>query len=509
MTLVSVALEEYPLFSKEGGKVEQNPQDWWLALCKATHQVMKKVGACPSDVISMTFCTQMQAFVPVDKAGNALTPAMSYMDMRGAHLMKGVMQAGWPRFCGLNVSKVLKCLYKTGVAPISSKDPVWKYLWFKHHCPELYKKLYKWYDVKEYLLHRATGSAKMSFDSAFGTLLLGSGREKNTWSKSVINLLGVDINHMPALCQSTEVIGNLQVAAAKELGLTTDTKVFAGGGDATLTTIGAGCVKPGDTHIYVGTSGWVSTLTQNRTTDVFNRVASVTGAQPDVYNYFAEQETSGACLKWVRDHLALDEVTVFLNDLSEDDMAKKTHLLYEYMNQIVEETPVSAKGVIFTPWLRGNRCPFEDENVQGMFFNLGINTGKRMLIRAVLEGVAFHKRWMLDVIKKKVNVSDDIIFVGGGAKSKVWGQILADVLQRQIKVPYDPQCAGALGGAVVCAIGSGLVNSYEQAAKLINIENTFKPQPDNKIIYDKIFYVFKRLYKNNRKMFELLNKDVS
>lgn len=508
LVLIASAYEEYPLYAGKGGKFEQQPEDWWRAICNATKQVMRQSGISPAQLSGMIFCTQMQAFIAVDREGKALCPAMNYMDMRGASFMKEVMEKGWPRISNINAFKLFRCLHLTGAAPLSAKDSVWKYLWFKKNCPESYNKMFKWYDVKEYLLHYVTGRAQMSLDSAFGTLMLRTRHKNNTWAEPLLRMLGVNRQHMPDLCRSIDVVGGLGETAAKELGLCPGIKVFAGGGDAALTPIGAGCVQSGDGHIYIGTSGWVSVVTQKRTTDVFRRLASITGVQPGFYNYFAEHETSGACLKWVRDHLALDEVDLFLNDVQIADIQKRIHMLYGHMNKIVETTPVGADGVIFTPWLCGNRCPFEDDYARGMFFNIGINTGKRLLIRSVLEGIAFHQRWMVEAIEKKVKMKATLRFVGGGAKSVVWGQIISDVLQRPIEIPFNPQYASASGAAMICAVGLGLITHFDQISERVKIEHTFYPQIKNKPIYDKNYQVFRTLYKNNKKAFMMLNGNV-
>ena len=196
------------------------------------------------------------------------------------------------------------------------------------------------------------------------------------------------------------MVGGLTEKAANELGLVKGTPVFGGGGDITFVNIGAGCTRPGDTHIYVGTSGWVSTYLDYQTVDIHAMIAGVMSAKHGYYNYSAELKTAGKCFEWAMDHLVLDEIG---------------------------KVPPGANGVIFTPWLHGNRSPFEDSNVGGMFFNIRIDNDKRDMIRAVLEGICYHLRWLLECIMKKVKTSDPIRFVGGGALSPVTCQMLADI----------------------------------------------------------------------------------
>jgi xylulokinase len=288
------------------------------------------------------------------------------------------------------------------------------------------------------------------------------------------------------------------------MGLNQGTPVFGGGGDVTCVAIGAGCTADNSIHIYVGTSGWVVANVGKRMVDINNFIASILGAIPGRYNYIAEQETSGLCLQWVRDHLALDEIGLYLQEHG----AEKTWLpgaVYDLLNDTVRETPPGAGGVIFTPWLHGNRAPFEDPYARAMFFNLGINSGKRMMVRAVLEGVAYHKRWMLEAVEKRVPRQPTVRFVGGGAKSEVWCQIMADVTGRQIETIENPQDAGALGAALIGGIGLGAIPSFTTACSFIPIKKTYSPRREHQKTYDTGFAVFKKLYAQNKKLFRALN----
>ncbi len=179
--------------------------------------------------------------------------------------------------------------------------------------------------------------------------------------------------------------------------------------------------------------------------------------------------------------------------------------LYEYMTHVIDTIPAGSGGVIFTPWLYGNRCPFEDPNARGMFFNIGLETGKTELIRAVVEGVCMHMRWFIETQNKKVKTSDVLRFVGGGALSDVTSQILADCTGCTVETVSSPQNVGAVGAAVVTAVGLGLIDSISQAKPLIPAIKTFRPNPANKAAYDKNYEVYKALYKANKELFKKLN----
>ncbi|MDR3552144.1 MAG: FGGY-family carbohydrate kinase, partial [Clostridia bacterium] len=235
-------------------------------------------------------------------------------------------------------------------------------------------------------------------------------------------------------------------------------------------------------------------------------IASIVGASPGRFNYFAELETAGKCLEWVKDHLALDEIGIYLEKRHVTDSREAVYTsLYEYMMHAVADVPAGSHGVLFTPWLHGNRCPFEDPNARGMFFNIGIETGKTDLIRAVLEGVCYHLRWMVEAQARKVAPSDTIRFVGGGALSPVTCQILADMLGRRVETVSNPQNVGAVGAAVIAAVGLGAVAGIEEAGDLIPPSAVYLPKSENKAVYDRYFTVFKSLYKMNRESFAALN----
>lgn len=319
-------------------------------------------------------------------------------------------------------------------------------------------------------------------------------------------MYGVNPEHLPEVIDSTEQAGVLTEKAAKDLGLMSDIPVYGGGGDATLIGVGAGCIDVGDTHIYCGTSGWVNTVLDKQVVDVFSMIASIIGAEAGKYNYFAEMETAGKCFDWVKDHLVLDEIGIYLRKTNVAESTESVYeSLYDYMSETISRIGPGAGGVIFTPWLHGNRCPFEDPKAAGMFFNVKLEAGKTELIRAVLEGLCFHLRWMLEAQEKKVKTSQTIRFVGGGALSAVTCQILADITGRVIETVEASKDVGAVGAAMLVAVGKGALPGMAAIKDFIPVKNRYIPSENNKEIYDKNYEVFKRLYKTNKKSFAMLN----
>lgn len=492
--LLGYAGKNYPLYILENGGAEQDGDDWWEAMCQTTREVLQSTGIAPEKIEGISFCSQMQGLVLVDKDGIPVHRPMSYMDQRAKEEIKKGIAHGI-QIAGANIIKLIKSLQITGAVSGSVKDPVWKYKWVQAHEPENFARACCWLDVKDYLISRCTGRFTMTQDSAFATLLYDTRKGHRGWSKTICDMLGVNMDHLPEIIQSTDCVGGLTAKAAAELGLREGTGVYGGGGDSSLIGLGAGCVAPGDTHIYWGTSGWVITVTEKQMVDVTAMIAAIVGAQPDKFNYFAEMETAGKCLEWAKTHLAEDELDYY------GEKASPEGNTYAILTRAAESVSPGAGGVIFTPWLHGNRCPFEDPHASGMFFGLKLDTTKAQMVRAVLEGVCYHLRWMLESQDKKLKTADPIRFVGGGARSPEVAQMLADITGRRIETVESPQNVGSVGAAAVMAVGMGVIPSLASVQSFIRVTDTYVPNMENHAQYNHYYKIFRKLYASNRKLY--------
>lgn len=500
------SLRDYELTLLPHGGAEQDPEDWWRAMRDTTREILAATGIGPESIDAVSFCTQMQGVVLVDRDGEPVRPAMSYMDQRGGVQRERGLGRGL-RVAGMNLFKLLYSLRVTGAVSASVKDPLWKYKWVEEHEPDVFHRVYKWLDVKEYLLLKATDRFCMTEDSANVTFLYDSRPGRRRWSLRLCRLFGVDPGHLPEVILPSDTAGTLTARAADELGLTAGIPVFGGGGDATIFPLGAGCSRPGDLHVYMGTSGWVSRVVRKRHLDLGRMIASILGARPGYYNYFAEQETAGKCLDWFSRHVALDEIGVYLRKVPvESDPENRYRSLIEYLQEVIAETEPGSGGVIFTPWLHGNRSPFEDPFARGIFFNLGIETGKKELLRAVVEGVCYHTRWMLEGVERRGGAAEKLRFVGGGALSDAVSRILADITGRTVEAVENPQNAGAMGAAALAGISLGLIPSFDYLGELIPVRRRFEPDETNRSRYDHHYRVFKGLYRRNRRAFADMNR---
>lgn len=505
LVLRAAASRRLTLDSGVDGRAEQNPEEWWEALISSLPEVLSASGIAPSAIGGITFCAQMQCLVLVDKAGKAVRPALSYLDSRATSRRAALTAAG-PRVADIGIGLILPWLLVSGGVAASAKDPLWKYLRVMDEEPEAFCRVHAWLDAKDFLTARCTGRFTMSADSAFGTLLVDTRNSAVKWSPWLLRRFGIKSEHMPEIVSPADRVGGLVAEAARELGLPEGIAVFAGGGDASLIGVGAGAVAVGSTHVYVGTSGWVSTVSDRRLVDTDAMMATVPGPVAGRYAYFGEQETSGKCLEWVRDHLALDEIGVYLEKrilptgLDEEDKS-----LIDYLTKSIAEIPAGSGGLLFAPWLHGSRSPFEDPYVRGMFFNLSLETGKRQMIRSVVEGLAYNKRLLLEAQERKIETSPVLRFAGGGALSDETCRILADVTGRSVEPVEDPQNAGAAGAALVAACGLGSFPDLDAAASTVRVRGRFEPNPVNRDAHERNYRVFRDLYKATGPLFRRLN----
>lgn len=496
---------DYDLYVLDNGGVEQDPMQWWQAMCDSTGRLLSETGIGKEEIKGISFCAQMQAVVLVDEECNPVRNAMSYMDNRGAKQMEKGIQTGI-KVAGMNAYKLLRSLKISGAVSGSVKDPVWKYRWVADNEPEVFARVYKWLDVKDFLSSKASGRFTMSRDSAFSTLLYDTRAGRNCFSEELCRMMDVNMDHLPEIVLSTDCVGGITEKSAAELGLAAGTPVFSGGGDASLIGVGAGAVNPGDTHVYMGTSGWVCTITEKQRLDVGSMIASIVGVDTESFNCFAELETAGKCLEWAKKHMILDDMNFYSDSQYAADLLEGNDNFYGDIAERTKDVPAGSNGVIFTPWLHGNRCPFEDPDARGMFFNLGLETTAADMYKAVIEGVCLHLKWQMEAMSKLIKPSDTIRFAGGGSLQDQNCQILSDVLGKKIEVVENSRNTGTTGAAALIGIGLGEIGSLSEIRSMVSVERTYSPDPANVKVYNELFRVFMNLYKANKKNFRSVSE---
>jgi len=497
--LVDIAKENYPLYHPEPGFAEQDPFDLWNAVGKTTRTVITKSGINPKDIVGITFSAQMQGLIPLSENGTPLMPLISWLDGRSANIMHEKIWTP-PRVLGYNIFRLLKFLNITGGSPgQAGKDQIGKMLWIQKYKPELFEKAHKFLDVKDFIIYMLTGNMVTSVDIAVIWWLLDTRKNRNQWHPGLCKIANITMDKLPEVKESAAVVGEINHEAAELTGLLPGTPVINGAGDLSAAALGSGAIDEGELHISLGTSGWVAGHYTKRKIDIAHYTGCIGSTYPQKYYLgMAHQETAGVCLEWLKNNVLYHK----------DQLLKEENVeeIFQVLDNIAEKTAPGAEGMIFTPWMFGERCPLDDDLVRAGLFNVGLHHTRDHIVRAVFEGIAFNTRWAMETLENLYAPVSHLNIISGGAKSDIWCQIIADILNRNINQVANPQQAGAKGVGLLASMTLGYIDSYQDIKKYIKIKNTFHPNPANRKLYDHLFKEFKNIYKQNKKWYTRMNK---
>jgi xylulokinase len=496
--ILGVTSGTYPIYIPKKGYAEQDPLDWWDAVVKATNQLIREKNVDTSKIAAMVFSGQTLSTVLINKNGKPLMRSMTWMDARAALQAKRIIGKGLIKISGYNLFTLLRFLRITGGGPgLAGKDHLPRILWVKENMPETYRDTYKFLDSNGFMIYKATGKTVISGFDAHLSWMMDTRPRAYDWSRTILKKYGIDAEKLPEIRSPTDIAGKLTSNAANELKLFEGIPVVVGTGDVASVAVGSGAVKENDFFLYIGTSDFMGTHISKRKTDVSHYMGSLYSAIPNMYLYTGEQETAGTCLDWAKDQ--------FFRDVEKNIGGR----VYDELNDAAGRIPAGCKGLMFTPWLSGEKTPIDNHSIRGGFHNLSIEHNRDHAVRAVMEGVAFNIRWAYRCMEKKVGESRYVNFVGGGAKGKVWCQIIADVLNREIRQIQNPSAAGVRGATMIAAVALGIYRNFPTAARSVKITRVFKPNPRNVKLYDALFIEFKKLYESNKDICKELNPSTS
>lgn len=481
-----------------GGGAEQSPDDWWRAVAAASQRLLHR-GAVPLEsIVALAVTAQWSGTVAVGRDGEVLHDAIIWMDSRGADAVRHQV-GGRLRVQGYDPLKLRKWIGLTGGVPsLSGKDPVAHILWLQQERPDVARATWKYLEPKDWLNYKLTGRAVATHDSIVLHWVTDNRDLAHLdYDASLLALTGLDRAQLPDLVPATSVVGELTVDAAAALGLPAGVPVVGGTPDVQSAAIGSGAVRDFEGHLYIGTSSWITCHVPFKKTDVLHNIASLPSPLPGKYYVADEQEAGGACIEWLRD-----------NVLYADDPLRDTAVpagVYGRIDAAAGSSPPGSGGVIFTPWLNGERTPVEDHRLRGGWHNLSLRTTRAELVRAVLEGVAFNSRWLLRTVERFTGKAfPSLNFVGGGAQSEVWCRILADVLDRPIRQVDNPVHANTRGAALLAGIALRRT-APDDVAKTVRITQTFAPDRAVRATYDELYREFRNLHKKTRGIYARLN----
>jgi xylulokinase len=421
------------------------------------------------------------------------------MDSRGAVQIKKLI-GGFPEIDGYAAHKILKWIKYTGGGPSKAgKDSLAHILWLKENKPEIYEQTYKFLEPKDYINFFLTGIIAASFDS-ITVHWVTDNRNINDikYSKELMNATGIDREKLPDLVSTNSILGKVKSEIADELGFRDDVTVISGTPDLHSAAVGSGAVKDFDAHLYIGTSSWLLSHVPFKKTDLFHNMGTIPSALPGRYLIANEQETTGACLNFIKNNLLYHKDALSSSSAPSD--------FYQLVDEIVAGIPAGSEGVIFLPWMYGERSPIDDHHARGGFYNLSLNNNREHMIRAVFEGVALNTRWLLQYTEKLAGKTFPFInFIGGGANSDVWSQIIADIYNRPVRQMKEPLMANSRGTAMLALLALNRMN-IDEVANAVEIKKEYLPNPQHRNLYDERFAVFLEIYKNNKRIFARLNK---
>ena len=461
----------YDVHFFNGNYAEQDPENWWDAVCEATRAVLE--GEDENKVAAMSFSAQMQGCLPVDKHGRPLRNSMIWADQRAVKEAKHLEKE-------LGADRI----YRITGHRVSASYSIEKLMWLKKHEPEVYKKTYKMLQAKDYIIQRATGNFVTDYSDASGTQALNL--RKLEWSDEILKAADIDKDKLPELKKSTDVAGYIQERVAGEIGLTAGTPVVCGGGDGPVSAVGAACIRDGEFYLTFGTSAWIGGTTTEPFIDEDKTVFCFAHVIPGKYMPCGTMQAAGSSYSYIRHALC-------------DDMP------YEKLNALIEKSPAGAENLIFLPYLLGERSPRWNPNTSAAFLGIKPEHEKKDYVRAVIEGIAMNMELILKAYRKQAKI-ETMNLTGGGAKGQIVAQILADVLGVRFRMPDCVEAATAIGAAVIAGVGVGVFDGFEEIRRFLKFEKQVEPNKENQQVYEKLKPVFDEAYTCMLPLYEQLSK---
>ena len=472
--LVGSAFYAYNTQYAHTGWAEQNPQDWWDAVCGSTRKLIQQTPGLRADEIAcITFSGQMMGCVPLDKHARPLRNAIIWADQRS------VEQENW-----LAERIPREEVYRITGHRLSASYSLTKMLWLRDHQPDTYKATYKFVHAKDAMVARLTG--KFVTEPSDGSSMNLYDLEKGTWSEKIVAAAGLDPAQLPDLCQSIDVVGELLPEVAEEVGLVAGTPVVIGGGDGACAAVGAGVVKEGSAYNYIGSSSWIALTTSRPIYDPDEKTFTFGHIVPGMFMPTGTMQAAGASYQWTRDQLCPLEVQA---------AGSLGISAYEIINLGAEKSPVGANGLIYLPYLMGERSPRWNPRARGAFIGLTIRHTRADMVRAVLEGITMNLRVIMECFTKQGAHIDAMRVIGGGARGRFWNRIMADVYGVPIYRMSILEEATSMGAALAGGVGVGLYPGFEMIEQMNHVAETIPPNPAAVAQYEKLYPIFEACYR--------------
>ena len=468
--VVAAASGDYPVYYSEEGWAEQNPEEWWTAVCHAIHKVLESGQISPEMIAGVGIDGQSWSAIAIDKDGQVLTNTPIWMDTRAQSICDRLnSEIGADEIFAL-AGNSLQPSYTTA-----------KILWYQENLPDIYIKIDKILQSNSYIAYKLTGAVTQDVSQGYGLHCFDM--RNGSWNEEMCTKLGIPMEFLPDIVSCDHVVGTVTEKAAWECGLAEGTPVVAGGLDAACGTLGAGVIHPGETQEQGGQAGGMSICMDTYKADP--RLILGFHVVPGQWLLQGGTTGGGGVMRWFEREFAGYE----------REMQKqngKSSLVQ--LNEIANEAAPGSDGVVFLPYMAGERSPIWNPDAKGVFYGLDFSKTKGHMVRACMEGVAFSLRHNLEVAEEAGADAQVLRAMGGSANSLLWTQIKSDITGKPILVPSS-DTATTLGAAILAGVGVGFYKDYEEAVSLtVKTTREHQPNPENKAVYDRNYQTYLKLY---------------
>ncbi|MEJ2708450.1 MAG: FGGY-family carbohydrate kinase [Anaerolineales bacterium] len=480
------AFVPYPTHYPRVGWHEQRPDDWWTAVVESTRLLLESSGVDKNEIICLGISGHSLGAVPVDREGNLLrdeTPIWS--DIRAQKEVEDFFK---------KVDKD-KWYLTTGNGFPAACYTIFKVMWYKNHEPEMWEKVYKILGTKDYINYKLTGRLLTDYSYASGTGIYDLKGWK--YQPEFIDASGIQADIWPEIVPSTQIIGKLKPETAKMMGLSSDLMVVCGGVDNSCMALGAKNTRDGRVYTSLGSSAWIAVSSEKLVLDKRYKPYIFAHVIPKMFTSAVSIFSAGTSFAWVKDNICND-LTLEHEDATQD--------IYSLMNQVAAKAPIGSNKLLFNPSLAGGTSQDASVNIRGAYIGLDLKHGKPELIRAAMEGIAMNLRLRLDLLRRYTRLEDEILFVGGGAKSRFFLGIFADVFNTRIIKTNIDQDAGALGAAAIAAVGCGIWQGFEKIDQIHQTIEVVEPNEENNRKYEKLLPVFNMAAESQAKIGDALQE---
>jgi len=485
--LVAKSFADYPLVHPKPGWAEQDPSDWWNATVKSIREVLAKGNVSGEEVLGLGLSGQMHGAVLLDKTHRVLRPAILWCDQRTAK------ECDW-----ITAKLGRQGLNRYTCNPALTGFTAPKIIWVKNNEPEIFGRIDRVLLPKDYIRFRLTGIFASEVSDASGTLLFDV--QNRRWSAEMMKKLGLNSAWLPEVFESPVSSGKINRETAEATGLKEKTPVVGGGGDQAAGAVGNGVVEPGIISSTIGTSGVVFAFTASVKKDPLQRVHSFCHAVPGKWHVMGVMLAAGGSFQWFRNNMGEEEM---------QEAKQKGADPYEILTAKAATVPAGSEGLIFLPYLMGERTPYPDPNAKAVFFGINPRHKKAHMIRAVMEGVAFGLRDSLEIFRTMKVPIRQIRASGGGGRSSLWRQIQSDIFNTEI-VTINAEEGPAFGVALLAGVGTGVYSSVEEACrKTIKVTSRTSPQKQNAKLYDEFYGIYRSLYRDLKSDFKKVSKIIA